>query len=220
MNTLAYLLLFAAAIGLNAVRKGRAANIAEDLGDAFIGAVRGDGKAIREVFNRSGASTVAPQAELPASTPGVRGESAFKPSTGGAITRAATKRGSLAKGYRWGATGPDYYDCSGLMWRACQDAGVNVGGRFTTATFSGNKAFTRVSKPAPDDIVLWPFQHIGVVTGDDTYYSAISTKRGIGSGKISAQPFKGGPQYFRATNVRADNAGVSTGASGGKGGSW
>jgi len=33
---------------------------------------------------------------------------------------------SVGKPYVWGATGPDTYDCSGLMLRAFQKAGVNL----------------------------------------------------------------------------------------------
>lgn len=34
--------------------------------------------------------------------------------------------GQLGKPYRWGATGPDAYDCSGLVMRAWQHAGVTL----------------------------------------------------------------------------------------------
>ncbi len=39
-----------------------------------------------------------------------------------AVAFALTQRG---KPYRWGAEGPDAYDCSGLVWLAWQHAGLN-----------------------------------------------------------------------------------------------
>jgi cell wall-associated NlpC family hydrolase len=41
--------------------------------------------------------------------------------TGRAVSFALAQRG---KPYRWGAEGPDAYDCSGLTWRAWQHAGL------------------------------------------------------------------------------------------------
>jgi CHAP domain len=220
MNTIAYLFLFAAGIMLRAVSKGRSENIVEDVSDAFLALVQGDGKAFREVANRTGDSLTAPEAHV--ATGGSSGLSGLP--TNGAIGRAAVKRGSLARGYEWGKTGPDYYDCSGLMWRACQDAGVyprGDGNRFNTASIKNSKFFTKVEgTPAIDDIVLWApgvggvTGHMGVVTGTDTFYSARSKKTGIGYAKIK-EFRKASPVYYRAkTGAAGDTAG------GGGGGSW
>ena len=48
---------------------------------------------------------------------------------GGGPTRQAAVTyalDQLGKPYQWGATGPDSYDCSGLVWAAYRSAGVNV----------------------------------------------------------------------------------------------
>jgi hypothetical protein len=220
MNTIAYLFVFAAVVMLRAVSKGRAANIGEDLSDAFLALVRGDSKAFREVANRTGDSLQAPESTVSA-TSGSSGLTGLP--TNGAIGRAAVKRGSQAAGYKWGRTGPDYYDCSGLMWRSCQDAGVypkGDGNRFTTATIRVSHFFTKVDgSPAVDDIVVWAPSlgkpgHMGVVTGPDRFYSARSVKSGIGYSKIST--FRSNaPTYYRAkTGAAGDTAG------GGGGGSW
>lgn len=220
MNTIAYLFIFAAAIMLRAVSKGRAENIGEDLSDAFLALIRGDSRAFREVANREGDSLKAPESTVSA-TSGSSGLTGLP--TNGAIGRAAVKRGSQAVGYKWGRTGPDYYDCSGLMWRACQDAGVYPKGdsnRFTTATIGVSKFFVKVNgAPAVDDIVVWApslgqVGHMGVVTGKDKFYSARSVKSGIGYSTISTFR-KNGPTYYRAkTGAAGDTAG------GGGGGSW
>jgi cell wall-associated NlpC family hydrolase len=227
VNTIGYLFILGALLLLNQVRKGRALQIGEDVSDAFLAAVRGDGAALKEVLSRTGDATTPPTAEPTAATPGTNGQSAFASGTGGAIGRAAVARGTKAKGYKFGATGPDYYDCSGLMWRACQDANAYPksgagSARFTTATIAVNPAFARVTTPAIDDIVCWTGKHMGVVTGPDTFYSAISVKSGIRSGKISAQRgfFKMDPVYYRAKTVMSASAGSGQGQSGGGGGSW
>lgn len=219
MNTLGYLFVFVAALLIRAVVKGRAANVTQDLGDALTAAIRGDAAAFKEVANRTGDSGKAPQAVIQA-TPGTSGDSAFTP-TKGLIGAAAIKRGSRAKGYGWGATGPTYYDCSGLMWRACQDADVYSGGRFTTQTIGLNAGFKRVADPQVDDIVCWTNQHMGVITGNDTFYSAKSYKSGIGYDKISTWKAIGKPVYYRPVKAQLKPTGsAGKGISGGGGGSW
>lgn len=219
MNTVAYLFIFAAIVLLRAVARGRAANITEDVSDAFLAFVRGDARGFREVANRTGDSLSAPEA-LPAATQGTSGVSAFADSTGGAIAKNAVRRGSLARGYKLGATGPDYYDCSGLMWRACMDARAYKGIRFTTATIGAIKQFTRVDTPRVDDLVVWPRHHMGVVTGDDRFYSAMNSRDGIGYARISTWSGgkQGKPVYYRPTTVEQGSA--EQGAGGGGAGSW
>jgi cell wall-associated NlpC family hydrolase len=218
MSTLGYVLIAVAALALRSVLKGRAANIAEDLGDTFVAVIRGDVPTLREINARTGESTTAPQA-VP-TTPGASGDAVFQSSTGGAIYANALKLGK-GKRYGWGATGPNAYDCSGLMWRACIAASAYHGARFTTTTIPFNDQFTRVTDPRPDDIVCWIGSHMGVVVAKDEFYSAMNYQSGIGLAKIST--WGGGkrtPTYFRPTTVISKDAGTGKGASGGGGGSW
>jgi peptidoglycan DL-endopeptidase CwlO len=217
MNTLAYLFIFTAVILMRAVSRGRAANVMEDLSDAFLAAIRGDSNGLREVANRTGTSTTAPVVQ---STQSSRGESAFANGTAGAIGQNAVRLGSLAKGYRLGATGPTYYDCSGLMWQACKAARAYTGIRFTTATLHLSKQFTEVTEPMLDDIVVWRNHHMGVVTGKDKFYSAMNSHDGIGYATIStwASGKQGTPRYYRANTVQRGSSGQ--GAGGGGGSSW
>jgi cell wall-associated NlpC family hydrolase len=202
VSTIAWLLILAGVLIMRSAIKGRAAYLPTDISDAFLALIQGDSEELSSVLARSGDGLDSEQTDTTAYESGM-GDAANPPrgigSGGGGtdIGAAAVKRGAAAKGYRWTATGPDYYDCSGLMWRACQDAGVYKGARFTTFNVGSLKAFTRVTDPANDDLVVWPTHHMGVVTGPDTYYSARSVKSGIGYSKISAFS-KGKPIYLRA----------------------
>ena len=43
-----------------------------------------------------------------------------------AATAIAFAVGQLGKPYQWGATGPDAYDCSGLVYAAYAAAGIHI----------------------------------------------------------------------------------------------
>ena len=101
------------------------------------------------------------------------------------------------RAYILDTTGPDSYDCSGLIYRTLVNLGLYNGRRFSTrdwVTLSSHIAFS-VSPPAVGDVVLWAARHIGIVTGPDTFYSAYSPARGILDTSISQ--FPGTPQYYR-----------------------
>lgn len=117
------------------------------------------------------------------------------------LARRVVELGNSARGYRLGAVGPTYYDCSGLIWRAAKDLGIYTGSRFTTSSFNGVAQgwVTKVTNPKPGDIVLWPTHHIGVLLGDDVLYSARSTAKGIGKSSVSGDSgyFRSQPEYWR-----------------------
>jgi cell wall-associated NlpC family hydrolase len=229
MTTIAWLLLLSGIVILRQVSKGRVQNLGEDLSDAFLAITRGDTKGLTDVFAREGENDEPMFADLgDALAQGVMGTAGATVATGADISKAiggqikgleakgnkslviaAAILGSKAKGYRFGATGPDYYDCSGLMFRAAQMIGYK-GGRFTTFTIGTNKAFREVQAPnvqgpgtngsagaGIDDIVCWPTHHMGVVSGPDRFYSARSVKSGISEARIST--FRNGakPKYYR-----------------------
>lgn len=227
MNTLAWLFIFAGILTARQVSRGRVMNISEDLGDAFIAFASGDTDALGEVLTRRGENAAPTAADLAVYklTEGVtEGLTTATVSIGDGLGDAYTGLanginnlaiiavilGSRAKGYRWTATGPDYYDCSGLMWRACQGIGF-TGARFTTSTIQLSKQFKRISPPGMQgpgvtaatisDIVVWPTYHMGVITGVDKFYSARSVRSGIGESKISTFR-KSTPVYYRYVGPR------------------
>lgn len=118
------------------------------------------------------------------------------------VLDAAKALGATAKGYRFGTDGPDYYDCSGLIFRACQNADVYLGARFTTYSVVRNSQFERVTNPRIDDIVVWSENavhgHMGVISGPDEFYSARSVEHGLGYLRISTfHVYPVSPIYLR-----------------------
>jgi cell wall-associated NlpC family hydrolase len=209
MDTIAWLLMLAGIVLIRQVSKGRVMNLGQDLSDAFLAIASGDQTKLTEVFSRSGDSATDTDGTATLTKYGAGNPAnAAGPTVSAAnttILRSAVELGQAAKGYRFAATGPDYYDCSGLMWRACQKAGYK-GGRFTTYTLKANKAFTQISDPklgvstvALGDIVLWPTHHMGVVSGNGRFYSARSVKSGISEANIENFAGYGTPIYMRYT---------------------
>lgn len=96
--------------------------------------------------------------------------------------------GTAAKGYQIGGTGPDYYDCSGLVWKALKETGIYNGSRFTTASFDhiASQFATKVTSPQVGDIANSASHgHMGIVNGSDSFYSAMNPDAGIGSAPLS-----------------------------------
>jgi cell wall-associated NlpC family hydrolase len=93
-----------------------------------------------------------------------------------AVAFAIRQRG---KPYRWGAEGPDAFDCSGLTWAAWQAAGVTI-----PRTAAGQLAgLARVrGRLQPGDLVIYPSRgpsgrHVAMVVGRGRMVEALG--RGI-----------------------------------------
>lgn len=88
--------------------------------------------------------------------------------------------------YRYGSTGPNAYDCSGFVWSAFQEAGVN----FTRASV---RSLWAQSEPVYGDdrfkfgtlVFLNGLGHMGIVADENGFYHASSSKG------ITYSPFKG-----------------------------
>jgi cell wall-associated NlpC family hydrolase len=68
-----------------------------------------------------------------------------------AAAAIAYARAQIGKPYEWGATGPDAFDCSGLVMRAYASAGVSIA-RTSQAQWATEPG---VSDPAPGDLVFF-----------------------------------------------------------------
>jgi len=88
--------------------------------------------------------------------------------------------------YHYGSTGPNAYDCSGFVWSAFQDAGVNF-------TRSSVHSLWEQSEPVSGDerfkfgtlVFLNGLGHMGIVADENGFYHASSSKG------ITYSPFKG-----------------------------
>jgi peptidoglycan endopeptidase LytE len=85
----------------------------------------------------------------------------------------------LGSPYRWGATGPNNFDCSGFVWSIYQATGIN----FERA--SARTLFSRFSAPAPEDqfkfgtlVFFSGLAHVGVVADEHGFYHA-SRRHGV-----------------------------------------
>ena len=90
-------------------------------------------------------------------------------------------------GDRWkqSATGPDQFDCSGLVWYAFKqnDISGRIGGyRSVAGYFRWFKERGQVSRnnPRVGDLVVWGSnQHVGLYIGDGMAISTLTTRRGV-----------------------------------------
>jgi cell wall-associated NlpC family hydrolase len=212
MNPLALVLIVAGAFAMRQTIVGRASDIPGDLKDSMVALLSGNTSDLKTVMSRRGNSTGT------AVSNGVDGSSAnltavpSLPQSGNTIIAAeCVNLGSKAKGYRLGAEGPDFYDCSGLVWAAMRKIGLYNGPRFTTATFeqvAPRVPMYKVATPTAGDVAIWVAHgHMGVMLSNTDFYSARSPSAGIGMAPISAdiQSFGATPDYWRLGTQQTSN---------------
>ena len=102
----------------------------------------------------------------PAPTDGSWGQSAQ------ADKAIAFARAQLGKPYSWGATGPNAYDCSGLVQAAYRAAGVNLP-RVTQAMILSGTAGARTDL-VPGDLVCPDIGHVQIYTNNGNVIEAPS----------------------------------------------
>ena len=106
---------------------------------------------------------------------------------------ALSKQG---KRYYWGASGPNYFDCSGLVYWAHNQAGVKIG-RTTAAGYAGSGKAVSYSNLQIGDVITFNYgrgvAHIGIYIGNGNMVHA----SGKGSGTVGQYP----DQCVKATSV-------------------
>ena len=122
-----------------------------------------------------------------------------------ALLNAVEKYGA-GKSYVWGATGPESFDCSGLVMYALKKA---FGISYPHYSSSQYAASTHISKSQakPGDLVFWGSggsEHVGVYAGGNNYYSAQSPSQGIGMNTLSSVVGKGSPLFARVPGLKDD----------------
>lgn len=124
------------------------------------------------------------------------------------LVKAMAKNGG-GKIYQWGATGPNEFDCSGLvMYTLKKDYGIDYP-HFSGAQYSVSEHISR-SEAKPGDLVFWGVgggEHVGVYAGGDKYYSAYGPNgtHGIGMQPLSSVVGYGTPKFARVRGLKQDD---------------
>lgn len=88
--------------------------------------------------------------------------------------------------YRYGSSGPNTYDCSGFVWAAFQDAGINFTRASARSLWSQSEPVTGAEQFKFGTLVfLNGLGHMGIVADENGFYHASSSKG------ITYSPFKG-----------------------------
>lgn len=104
----------------------------------------------------------------------------------------ATAKAQLGDPWKHYATGPDAFDCSGLVFYSFKMNGLKdrIGGyRSAAGYYKWFKARGQADMNAPriGDLIVWgKFQHVGIFLGDGLAISTLTTKSGV-----SIHPVKG-----------------------------
>ncbi|GGN89461.1 hypothetical protein GCM10011579_084360 [Streptomyces albiflavescens] len=111
------------------------------------------------------------------------------PASGRAKTAIDFAYAQLGKPYEWGSTGPDSYDCSGLVGAAWRSAGVSLPRTVKQMYDAGRKVAQ--SDLQPGDIIYWynDSQHNGIYIGDGKAIHAPRTGKNIEITQVSYMPF-------------------------------
>lgn len=111
----------------------------------------------------------------------------------------AVEKYGKGKSYVWGATGPDSFDCSGLVMYALKHAfGIDF------PHFSGSQIaktqHVSAANAKPGDLI-GNNEHIGVYAGNGKYWSAMSPSSHPNIGMSSVSSFPGTPIYGRVRGL-------------------
>ncbi|KES03820.1 hypothetical protein BU52_28705 [Streptomyces toyocaensis] len=120
--------------------------------------------------------------------------------SGFAVSRAPGARAAEAVAYAyrkigspyvWGATGPDAFDCSGLVQAAYRSAGVSLP-RTTYAQIGAGRRVAR-SELLPGDLVFFypGISHVGIYVGDGRMIHAPNPSAPVRLAPVDEMPFAG-----------------------------
>ena len=101
-----------------------------------------------------------------------------------AQTVVSAAQSQVGKPYVWGATGPNAYDCSGLVQYAYSQAGKNVGR--TTYQQAGAGQHVSVSQAQAGDILMWGNYHDAIYVGNNQYVHAPQPGQNVTQATISS----------------------------------
>ena len=122
------------------------------------------------------------QASSRAAQPATQQASTQSSSTAQTVVNAA--KSQIGKPYVWGATGPNAYDCSGLVQYAYSQAGKNIGR--TTYQQAGAGQHVSVSQAQAGDILMWGDYHDAIYVGNNQYVHAPQPGQNVTQATISS----------------------------------
>lgn len=114
------------------------------------------------------------------------------------------------KPYRWAASGPDAFDCSGLVWagyKYAHDNGASYpdpGVRWTTYTIAVMGDGVEIGREQPGDLILPSPGHVGVCVGNGMMINAPS------DGIPVREDQYGRPWMIRRLNTPTSNGAIAT----------
>jgi peptidoglycan DL-endopeptidase CwlO len=82
----------------------------------------------------------------------------------------------VGRRYCWGGTGPECFDCSGLVQRAWESVGVRL--PRTTGAIASALSEVPLDDVRAGDILWWP-GHVGVYAGNGWMVDALDTRHGV-----------------------------------------
>lgn len=108
-----------------------------------------------------------------------------------AAQAVAYARQKLGSPYVWGATGPDAFDCSGLVLAAYRSAGVSLP-RTTYAQIDAGRRISR-SELLPGDLVFFysGISHVGLYIGNGQMIHAPNPSAPVRVAPVDQMPFAG-----------------------------
>jgi cell wall-associated NlpC family hydrolase len=113
------------------------------------------------------------------------------PASGRAAVAVRTAYAQLGDPYRWGASGPSSFDCSGLTSFAWRAAGVSLP-HSSSAQYSSGRRVAR-SDLRPGDLVFFysPISHVGIYVGGGRMIDAPYPGMSVKVTSISTMPYSG-----------------------------
>lgn len=128
---------------------------------------------------------------------------ALPPPTQQAARAIAWAQQQKGKPYVWGATGPDSFDCSGLMLRAYESAGINLP-RVSRDQYNAG-AMLPVRQAQPGDLLFWAYDpsnpstihHVAMYLGGNRMVEAQQTGVPVHTRKMSFDEGELVPQAVR-----------------------
>jgi NlpC/P60 family len=98
------------------------------------------------------------------------------PATGPGRAVAQFASAQVGRRYCWGGTGPECFDCSGLVQQAWASVGVRL--PRTTGALASELSEVPLDDVRAGDILWWP-GHVGVYEGNGWMVDALDTRHGV-----------------------------------------